>query len=255
MAEKPKMPAPLPTPTPKAETPPEQSASDTATPTPSSDLTPEELADIAAKRQAGLKAEQDKNIADLRLKIAEADKRLAKYQGDDVDTVEFREYTQKTKPEAWKAINELPALLRSELSDYMLSILSPEQKQAKIDWDKVSADLEAAQKAQSDLRAQIISKFPDFFGVEKAAKAPRAPKADSEAKAAPASSKPWVGEILDNTNGQITARVKALHESGVTSERDIIKSIYPGDYDVSNSKPRFQIHPIRLKLGYVPPKS
>lgn len=46
-------------------------------------------------------------------------------------------------------------------------------------------------------------------------------------------------------------KVIALYKSGVTSESKIVKSIYPGKYSITNSKPRLQIHAIRVKYNLI----
>lgn len=211
-------------------------------------LTQDEKDALAAKRVQVQKDEQAAKIADFNAKIKEADARLAKYQGEDADTKEFREYTIATKPEAWKQINADPFELRADLKDYKLSILSPEEKDATASYLNAIEDVAKYKAIEEAARLALLAINPQYFGVEAKVKAP---KKDGEkpARVMNAEHKPFTGVLLPHDIAM--AKIKALHESGITSESEITRLVYPGDYSMPCQTLRNQIHPMRKKLGYV----
>lgn len=199
----------------------------------------------AQKAIADKKTAQQAKIAEIKAKIVEAKRRKAMYEGDSEDVVEFREFTIANKPNAWKAIQEDPAMWERELADYMLSILPEGAKKYQTELAGIDKQLADLNGKRADLHAKAVAEFPDVFGTPaKAAKAKTAGTGTTDAEVIP-----FTGTLL--TKEAATARVKELIAGGMSSETDIIKEIYPGEYTINGSKPRFQIHAIRVEIGAV----
>lgn len=220
---------------------------------PMSDADKIALADkkIEEDRIAELKKTSATKIADLNSAIAKADSRKAKYEGDDEDTVATREFMISSRPLVWENIQNDPIDLRKELADYKLSLLTPEQKAFAGRWSDAQAKLDAAQKEQTDLRTEILASYPDFFGTTAKAKSTTAKTAGATAKTDEVVE--FTGTMLDKPTAK--ARVLALVAQGVTGETDIIKAIYGDNFTINNSKPRFQVHSIRVEEGLVSKKA
>lgn len=225
-----------------------------ATETPAKEMTDAEKiafadAEVARKKLADEKAKSAAKIADLEDYIRKAKAKRAKYN-DIADDDEMGQFVRKTlmesQPNNWNAIMTDPETFQKELDDYKLSLLSPEEKDFAVRWKASEDAIAAAQKGQADLKADIISKYPDFFG----AIAPKKEKKTTTGeKVADAERKEFAGVL--NSKEVDTQKVKDLVAAGITSETEMIGKIYGTDFTINGSKPRFQIHAIRDTLGLI----
>ena len=208
-------------------------------------------AKIESDRIAALKADSAKKIAEWNAAIATADARKKKYEGDSEDAIAVREFMIASKPIIWEQIQTEPDMFRKELADYKLSLLTPEEKDFATKWQKAQDDLAVATAAQASLKTEILAKYPDFFGT--ATKTKPASTGTGTPKAKSDEVREFTGTLLSLE--EATKRVLALVAAGTTSETAIIENIYGTDFTINNSKPRFQIHSIRVANNLVTKKA
>ncbi len=202
----------------------------------------------AAERVKTAKEANGKKIAELEDFIRKAKVKRAKFTDPTTDEMELaaRAWMQEKQPNNWAAMMTDPETFQKELGDFKVSLLSPEEKAFAARWKDAEAAIATANKAQSDLKAEIIAKYPDFFGTTKvaSAKTKTASTKDGDKEV-----KPFTGVL--NSKEVDTQKVKDLVAAGTTSETDIIVAIYGDNFTINGSSPRFQIHSIREKLGLI----
>ena len=147
------------------------------------------------------------------------------------------------------------------LADFRLSLLTPGEKLAV---KEIAEANELAEKAVAN-RDALIAKhsvtYPHLFVQQKATNATRAPRAGASTPT-DGTVKPFMGTLNDKESDR--KAVLSLHSAGTTSEADIIKKIYPGDYSIgggaaynhpiTGANPRARIHAIRVEEDLVPKK-
>jgi hypothetical protein len=210
-------------------------------------------AEKAKQREDARRQAISVQITDMELALSTALARKKRYESDDVDVVASAEFLREARPNVWEAIQTDPDKFAAELKDLRMSLLSPKAREYKSKLEDLTAQIAKLTADRSTVLADALAEFPDDFGdAVKAPKAPKAPK-DPNAPIASGSDKPFTGTM--RTVDEDTASVKSYVASGITSETEMIRRIYGNDFAISGSKPRFQIHAIREKLGLIATKA
>jgi hypothetical protein len=212
----------------------------TLTPATDATLTPATEADdleaakklISDKKLAELKAKQDAEIADYQTKIAAAKKSVITYEAFIADPANAEDVDANT-PIKLERRKKLVTDLEAELKELKLSYLSPEEKQARIDYDAAMAKIES-------LRAQ----YPAMFGNAPKHASPSKPKdgtstpkvTNGKGYEGDFNSKEWVVTAMTSAISAATGgkTVKEHYATGGTlSESEICKAMYGYGDDVS----------------------
>lgn len=218
-----------------------------------------ELTEAELKAQLAIsnakKAEQQKKIAELQSVIDAAKKSHAKFadMGDDEITDPDLFNGDKAKHAAFVARKaETLKNAQDALAAYKLTLLSPAEKAIRVSWDKKVAELEKVKAEQDALKAEILAKYPDFFGTQKAVKSGGPGKPRSEGGKPTFQS---LGLTLNSLESD-TAEVIRLHNAGTTGQSAIVEAIYGDKFDINESTcpARIRIHSIRVKNGLVAAK-
>lgn len=224
--------------------------------TPLPELTEAELKTQLAAQDAK-KAEQQKKIAELQAVIDAAKKSHAKFadMGDDEISDPDLFNGDKTKHAAFVARkSETLSNAQKALAEYKLTLLSPAEKAIRVKWDAKVAELDKIKSEQDALKAEILGKYPDFFGTQKAVKT-----GTGTGKHRSEGGKPTfqsLGLTLNSLESD-TAEVIRLHNSGTTGQSAIVEAIYGDKFDINESTcpARIRIHSIRVKNNLVAAKS
>jgi hypothetical protein len=233
----------------------EKPAAAVATPAPAPQLTEAELKAQLAAADAK-KTEQTKKIGELQAVIDAAKKSHDKFANMPDDEIADPDLFagDKTKHAAFVARKaETLKIATDALRDYKLTLLTPAEKALREKWDAKVAELDKVRSEQDALKAEILAKYPDFFGTQKVAK-----KADGTVSKRSEGGKPTfqsLGLTLNSLEHD-TAETLRLHNAGTTGQSDIIKAIYGDTFDINESTcpARIRIHSIRVKHGLVASK-
>lgn len=229
-------------------------ANETKAPETKVELTEAELKAKLAEQDAK-KAEQAKKIAELQTVIDAAKKSHAKFadMGDDEIADPDLFNGDKSKHAAFVARKaETLKNAQDALAAYKLTLLSPAEKAIRVKWDAKVAELEKVKSEQEALKSEILAKYPDFFGTQKAPKATGTTTKRSEGGKPTFQS---LGKTLNSLESD-TAEVLRLHNSGTTGQSAIVEAIYGSDFDINESTcpARIRVHSIRVKNGLVAAK-
>lgn len=221
--------------------------------TPIAELSPIEQAKALIEAEAKRKAEASAKIGEMNSAIAKAEADAKKWAKDESDpeSVDYHAYMEGKHPGWYQKKVDFIAELKKDLADYKASMLSPEERELTTRWNEVNDEITTITGKRDALKLEITTKYPDFFGaVVKVKTASTKTGTTSTEKSGEVI--PFTGTLLDKEVAK--ARVLELVKAGTTSETDIIQAIYGDNFTINNSKPRFQIHSIRVENGLVAKK-
>ena len=218
---------------------------------------------VAEKKLADRKAESASKIAEFNKKIADAKKSVEMWRlrEDDPESVEIHEIFAAKNPNWFTDKVELVTDLEKQLADYRRSLLSPEQLKLAAEIYDLEKQLAKIQAELTAKRLEQATKYPETASKPKTS----APAKGSNAKATGQTKEgiiPFTGTLLSAE--EVTAKVKALADSGITSEVEMVQKIYGNDFTCTadaavnphgNGNPRAQIHGVRMRLGLVVKKA
>lgn len=231
-------------------------ATETKAPETKVELTEAELKAQLAFQDAK-KAEQQKKIAELQAVIDAAKKSHAKFADMGDDEIADPDLFNGDKAKWTAFVGRKAETLKNAqdaLAAYKLTLLSPAEKAIRVSWDKKVAELDKVKAEQDALKAEILAKYPDFFGTQKAVKTSTGTGAKRSEGGKPTFQS--LGLTLNSLESD-TAEVIRLHNSGVTGQSAIVESIYGDKFDINESTcpARIRVHSIRVKNGLVAAKS
>lgn len=226
-------------------------ATPTPAPNPAPQATPTDAEILAAAERVKLaKAENEKKIVEMQSAISKAKADATKWaKNGNPDDDEIHDMMEAKHPGWYQRKLDLVIALEKDLSDFKLSLLTPAQKELATKWQELLDRQAKLATEKTELETKIKAEYPDFFGP---AKAERKKSEGGEKTAKSEDVIPFTGELLSKE--EATKRVKELVAAGTTSESAIIEAIYGKDFTINGSKPRFQIHAIRIAEGLVAKK-
>ena len=214
-------------------------------------------AELKAKLAAAesKKIENAKKIAEFQAKIDAAKKSHDKFAGMPEDEINDPDLFGGDKDKHALFVKRKHETLQNAISDlesFKLTLLTPAEKALREKWNAKMAELEKVKADQEALRAEIVAKYPDFFGATKQQKIKAEGAAPTKRSEGGKPTFQSLGLVLNSREAD-TIEVKRLNDSGVTGQSDIIRAIYGDAFDIGETTcpARIQIHSIRIKLGLV----